>query len=303
MECYDWSNAEIRAAYQKEPRFTSAAEFEKVLRELGLFEGIQINVHSALSTLGEFEGGAENLCRVLQKIVTEKGPLMMPGLSGYPPDGVDCCYNPVTSQVKVGKVPDTFRQLPGVVRSWDPTHSFCAWGRDKEYFVRNHHKLPTMDKDSPLGLLEQAGGYCLMIGCRASVTFMHVVETSFGAHCLGQRAEEYTGTLLGKKVKLRGWNWRAGICPALIHDRIYGFMREKQTVRETMLGHCHLVFFKLSDYRTAYTSCLSDPEIGCASCKIQPRAVTQCVPSDWDAENRCLKDSDAFTGDWQDYKK
>ena len=303
MECYDWSNAEIRAAYQKEPRFTSAAEFEKVLRELGVFEGIQINVHSSLSSLGEFEGGAENLCRVLQKIVTEKGTLMMPGLSGYPPDGVDCCYDPETTQVRVGKVPDTFRQLPGVVRSWDPTHSFCAWGRDKEYFVRNHHKLPTMDKDSPLGLLEQAGGYCLMIGCRASVTFMHVVETSFGAHCLGQRAEEYTGTLLGKKVKLRGWNWRAGICPALIHDRIYGFMREKQTVRETMLGHCHLVFFKLSDYRTAYTSCLSDPEIGCASCKIQPRAVTQCVPSDWDAENRCLKDSDAFTGDWQDYKK
>ena len=56
MECYDWSNAEIREAYLKEPRFTGAAEFEKVLRELGLYEGIQINVHSALSTLGEFEG-------------------------------------------------------------------------------------------------------------------------------------------------------------------------------------------------------------------------------------------------------
>ena len=123
----------------------------------------------------------------------------MPGLSGYPADGVDCCYNPETAPVKVGKIPDTFRQLPGVVRSWDPTHSFCAWGRDKEYFVRNHHKLPTMDKYSPLGLLEQAGGYCLMIGCCTAVTFMHVVETSCGAHCLGQRAEEYTGIINGDK--------------------------------------------------------------------------------------------------------
>ena len=299
MKCYDWSNAEIRAAYQKEPRLTTAAEFEQVLRSLGMYEGMQINVHSSLSSLGSFEGGAENLCRVLQRIVTEKGTLMMPGLSGYPADGVDCCYDPDKSPVRVGVVPDTFRKLPGVVRSWDPTHSFCAWGRDKEYFVRNHHKLPTMDKDSPLGLLEQADGFCLMIGCRASVTFMHVVETSNGAHCLGQRAEEYSGTIAGKKVKLRGWNWRGGICPAIDQEKIYGFMREENTVRETMLGHCHLVLFKLSDYRTAYTRCLNDPETGCAACSILPRRVSQCVPSDWDTEKRCLKDSDAFTGDWK----
>ena len=299
MVCYDWNNAQIREAYQKEPRFTTAEEFEKVLRKLGVHEGIQLNVHSSLSSLGTFEGGAENLCRVLQKIVTGKGTLMMPGLSGYPADGVDCCYNPETAPVKVGKISDTFRQLPGVVRSWDPTHSFCAWGKDKEYFVRNHHKLPTMDKGSPLGLLEQAGGYCLMIGCYTSVTFMHVVETSNGAHCLGQRAEEYTGIINGDKVKLRGWNWRAGICPALQHSRIYGFMREQKTLHETMLGHCHLSFFKLSDYREAYTRCLKDPEIGCSSCKIRPRVVSQCVESDWDPENRCLKETDAFTGNWQ----
>ena len=79
-------------------------------------------------------------------------------------------------------------------------------------------------------------------------------------------------------------------------------MREQKTLHETMLGHCHLSFFKLSDYREAYTRCLKDPEIGCSSCTIQPRVVSQCVETDWDAENRCLKESDAFTGDWQNCK-
>ena len=298
MDCYDWDNAQIKEAYRKEPRLTTAREFENVLRELGLHEGIQIDVHSSLSSLGTLEGGAEGFCKVLQKIVTEKGTLMMPGLSKYPGDGEEYCYDPETTPVRVGIVPDTFRQLPGVVRSWDPTHSFCVWGRDKEYFVRRHHQVSTMDAESPLGLLEKAGGYCLMVGCRTSVTFMHVVETSTGAHCLGQRAEEYPAIIHGKKVKLRGWNWRGGVCQALIHDKIYGFMREQNVLRETMLGHAHLIFFKLSDYRTAYARLLTDPEIGCRNCSVMPRAVQQCVPSDWDAEKRCLKESDAFTGEY-----
>ena len=298
MNCYDMTNAELKEAYKKSPRFTTAEEFETVLRKLGVKEGMRLVVHSSLGSLGTFEGGAENLCRTLQNIITGNGTLLMPGLTHYPADGEAFFYAPEETPARVGIVPDTFRSLPGVVRSWDPTHSFCAWGKDKVEFVKNHHKLPTMDINSPLGLLEQADGYCLMIGCHTTVTFMHGVETSTGCHCLGQRREEYPGRINGKEVKLRAWNWRNGSCPALIHDRIYGFMREQNTLAETMLGHCHLLLFRLADYRTAYTRLLKDPEVGCANCPIQPREVKQVVVSDWDPERRCLLESDAFTGDY-----
>jgi len=297
--CYDLSPAELREAYSREPRFTTQKEFAEVLRELGIAPGIRLMVHSSLRSLGEFEGGAEGLCRTLQELVTEDGTLLMPGLSGYPRSGEPYCFDPEASRVAVGIVPDTFRKLPGVVRSWNPTHSICAWGRDKERFVRRHHLVPTMDPESPLGLLEQAGGHCLMIGCYTKVTFMHVVEMSCSAPCLGLRTEEYDGLLHGKPVRLRTWSWRNGECRALDSDRIFDYMRARGTVAERMLGHSHLVFFRLADYREAYASRLLDPATGCAHCAVRPREVAQTVSTDWDAARRQLRpDTPAYTGEW-----
>ena len=296
-KCFDLSPSEIKQANQTDPVFTTREEFENALRQLGVHKNIKMVVHSSLGSLGKFEGGAENLCQCLMDMVSEDGLLMLPTLSWYPKDGEDFTYDPENTVVSTGIIPETFRKLPGVVRSLDPTHSMSVWGKDKLDYIRHHHQLPTMHRNSPLGLLEQAGGYCLLIGCWTSTTFMHVVETSCHAPCLGSRTEEYKAIINGRQVKLRAWNWRGGYCRGLRHEELFGFMRQNNTLHECMLKRCHLMFFKLSDYRTAYSRLLLAPEGGCAGCPVRPRQVKQCVPSDWDEATDTLKPSDAFTED------
>ena len=74
-------------------------------------------------------------------------------------------------------------------------------------------------------------------------------------------------------------------------------MREKNTLNECMLGYCHLMLFKLSDYRESYASLLTASENGCAGCAVRHRVVAQTVQSDWDAAKDVLGTSDAFVGD------
>ena len=65
-----------------------------------------------------------------------------------------------------------------------------------------------------------------------------------------------------------------------------------------MLGRCHLILFKLSAYRQAYSRLLLDPVSGCKGCPVRPRQVKQSVISDWDVEMNRLISSDAFVGDY-----
>ena len=275
---------------------TTRKEMEDILRGFGIGAGTKMVVHSRFRTLGFFEGGPENFIRMLCEMLTPEGLLMMPGLVKYPKDGEAYTYDPLTTPTNTGILAETFRKMPGVQRSLDPTHSFCAWGKDAASYLREHHRLPTMHARNPLGLLEKAGGYCMLVGCLSSTTFMHVVETACGARCLGSRTEQYPAHLPdGRDVILRGWGWRNGPCRALRLDEIFGYMREKQTLQEHKLFDGDLYYFRLADYREAYSRLLLSPENGCKGCPVLPRQVAQTVPSDWDFEHDCLMPSEAFT--------
>ncbi|MCQ2380532.1 MAG: DUF4910 domain-containing protein [Victivallaceae bacterium] len=278
------------------PVTTTPEMAREVLLKLGLEQGMKVVVHSAFSSLGEFEGGAGGFCDLLEDILTPDGTLMMPALSRYPDDGEEILFDPETTPTRTGVLSEVFRTRPGVVRSLDPTHSFAVWGSGKLDYVRDHHLYPSLHARSPLGRLEAAGGYCLILSCSAAVTFMHVVETGVGAPCLGSRTEEYDAVVDGRRVRLRGWGWRGGTCRAFDPRKIYDFMRKEGSLREAMLNRCHLMLFKLADYRKAYERLLLDPDNGCAGCPVRPRQVRQGVPSDWDFERDELKETGAFTG-------
>ena len=275
---------------------TTRTEMEELLRGLGIGAGTRLVVHSAFHSVGYFEGGPKNFCQMLCDLVTPEGLLMMPGLVRYPADGQDFTYNPLSTPTNTGILPETFRKMPGVLRSLDPTHSFCAWGKSAHEYLKEHHRLPTMHARSPLGLLEQAGGHCLLLGCLSSTTFMHVVETACGAPCLGSRTEIYPAVLPdGRRVTLRAWGWRDGKCRALRHEEIFGQMRERGALQERQLPKGTLLHFRLADYREAYSRLLLAPKKGCAGCPVRPRQVSQTIPTDWDDAHDCLLPTDAYT--------
>jgi hypothetical protein len=158
-----------------------------------------------------------------------------------------------------------------------------------------------MGQDSPLGKLEDADGYALMIGCADSVTFMHVVEMTNDVHCLGQRSEEFNVKLPDGRVEaVRTWGWRGGSCRAYSRKAIFGYLRKHGLITEVMVRHSLWQFFKLSDYRKAYEKTVLRGKYGCMQCPVLPRQVKNTVISDWDPEkNEVRKNTTAFTGDWE----
>ena len=280
-------------------------EIEAAFRRLGIGRGMNLVVHSSFSALGHVKCAPESVCRLLMKLVGKEGTLLMPAFTFglYEGDDFGQPFDIRSTPSCCGILTETFRKMPGVLRSCEPCHSFSAWGRRAAEFVRDHHKVPTVSKASPLGLLEAADGWCLAIAAADSVTFMHVVESSFGAPCLGTRTEEFPAILAdGRKVKLRTWGWRAETCPDCPSNRtgeIFAMLRKRGALHETVLGGAALCLFRLSDYRRVYEALLRRAR--CRSRDARPRVCAATVASDWDEKRFRLKKSDAFTGDLPEF--
>ena len=99
-------------------------EFKKALVELGITEGMTLEVHSSLSSFGELEGGAMTVIDTLKELVTDKGSIFMPALrlSKELPLTEEDKKLGITVKIKIldrdekrtamGLIADTFRQLP-----------------------------------------------------------------------------------------------------------------------------------------------------------------------------------------------
>ena len=281
------------------------AEFGRVLKELGVTPGMQMIVHSTFSSLGTIEGSVEDFCIELQKAVGPEGTLLMPAFSFQVYSDAEKVFDVANTRAATGILTETFRKMPDVHRSFDPCHSYSAWGKDAESFVAGHHLVPTIDPlASPLGILHQKGGFVMTISSASSVTFMHIVEDMCGAVCCSRRGEEYDTILPdGQRVLTRTWGWRKRICkvcPSIRHDHIFSILRKRGQLREVMLNNAHLMLFSLEDYRRIFAAMMKK---SCPN-NMEPRVNRHTVKSDWDAVKRRLKkNTTAYTGPWIPVKK
>jgi len=147
------------------------------LAALGLRAGDTVIVHSSLSSMGQVEGGAETVIAALRAVLGETGTLMFPAFT-YRSAYIDSTFSLNDSPVCVGKIPETFRTMPGVLRSFHPTHSVCAIGARAAEMVADHGLDDTpMGPHSPYRKLPDVGGKILMLGCgMAPNSFMHAME-------------------------------------------------------------------------------------------------------------------------------
>ncbi len=273
------------------------------LDALGVKNDAKVVVHSAYGSLGGVEGGPQEVVSLLIGHVAEKGLLMMPSFNFpyYMGKSNDEYFDVRNTPSAVGIIAEEFRKNPEVVRSLNPSHSVAVYGKNNFHWVKDHHKTVTFSEDSPLGKLEKADGYALLIHCPGSVSFMHVVEMTNQVHCLGQRTEEYNTKLPnGKVVPTRTWGWRDGHCIGYREAEIFDYMRKRGLITEVMVRHSLWQCFKLSDYRKAYEKVVMHSKCGCIQCKNAPRQVKQTTISDWDNANNAVRsNTTAFTGDWE----
>ncbi|MCD6289200.1 MAG: AAC(3) family N-acetyltransferase [Anaerolineae bacterium] len=244
----------------------TASDIAKDLRALGLKPGDDVLVHSSLSSLGWVEGGAETVIDALLAAVSPGGTVLMPALTGSPDDGPE---NPPRVDVRstpcaewIGRIPETFRRRPEVIRSLHPTHSVTAIGARARWYTTGHELCDTpCGPGSPYVRLMDHGGYILLLGCtQESNTSLHAIEELAGVPYRLQRRETEAIVVdeSGREIVVRGrlswWGWKRRF------SRVDEPLRQAGAMREGKVGKAHARLISASGLRDVVLPLLSaDP--------------------------------------------
>lgn len=212
------------------------------LRRLGLRPGMDVLVHSSLSSLGWVEGGAATVVAALIEAVSPGGTVLFPGLTGSPEDGpahppvMDVRYTPCAPWV--GVIPETARRWPGACRSLHPTHSVIAIGARAARWTEGHERCATpCGEGSPYVRVMDEGGFILLLGCsQESNTSLHALEELAGVPYHLQPAQTTAVVIdrCGRQHQVTGWLHQWGWERRF--SRVDGLLRDAGVMREGMVG-------------------------------------------------------------------
>jgi aminoglycoside 3-N-acetyltransferase len=167
-------------AHEKTKPWVRKEGIKAGLMQLGLKKGDTVGVHSSLRSFGHVEGGADAVIDALLETVGEQGNVVMSTHSANLSEdkrtpemiamGVSWLfkilpYDPDTTPVRTGSIPETFRKRKGVVRGLHPSNSVAALGPKAKELAEGWHKVLELD------------GYILLIGVGLDFcTAMHLAE-------------------------------------------------------------------------------------------------------------------------------
>lgn len=112
------------------------------LKTLGIDPCGTLLVHSSMKSMGEVEGGADTVLDVLSDYMKD-GLLVSPTHTWSTINKDNPLFHVETSSCCVGILPELFRKRDNVVRSWHPTHSVAALGKDARAFTQDDHLFDT----------------------------------------------------------------------------------------------------------------------------------------------------------------
>jgi aminoglycoside 3-N-acetyltransferase len=171
-----------RKALREKGEVLTAEALRLALKAQAITEHDHLMVHSSLSKLGYVEGGADMIVDVLQDMVGKEGNLLMPSFPviGFNYDFVKT--KPVldvkNTLSRMGIITEVFRLRPGVKRSMHPTDPVCVYGKDAEWYVKDHFgQLTPYNAFSPFKKLADKHGKILLLGVKLeTVTNFHTPE-------------------------------------------------------------------------------------------------------------------------------
>lgn len=130
-----------------------------------------------MKSIGTVKGGADSVLDALIEYMKD-GLLIFPTHSWEKMRGDNLRFDRKTEPSCVGLLTNMFMQRPNVLRSYHPTHSVAALGKDAVDYVSGEEKITTpCGRLGCWGKLLDRKAKILFIGCSLSKnTFMHGVE-------------------------------------------------------------------------------------------------------------------------------
>jgi len=166
------------------------------LRRLGLAGGEVVLAHSSLSRFGHVEDGAVTVIDALREAIAPSGTLLMSALTITPEfvaahvraaregriDRQWPVFDAGATATWAGRIAETFRHIPGVGRSWHPSHSVTALGPMADRLLADHHLRPACGPGSPYEQVSRLDeGRILLMGVsHDSNTTLHGLEELAG---------------------------------------------------------------------------------------------------------------------------
>ena len=199
-------------------------------------------VHSALSSMGFVDGGAETVIDALLEITGQEGTVVMSTLTGWVES-----FDAEASPSAVGRISEVFRQRKDAVRSLHPVHSVAAVGKYAEYITSDHDKCETgCGEGTPYSKLAELGGKVMLLGVDMDRnTIMHSLEEEINAcylKTLDIPAPSYIDDFKNKKFTLKqfppGHRDFIGITPIL---------RRKDALIEGKIGNAVVMVIKIKE--------------------------------------------------------
>ncbi|MDE3000414.1 MAG: AAC(3) family N-acetyltransferase [Gemmatimonadota bacterium] len=250
-------------------------ESERVTRErlmkdldaLGLARGMDVMVHSSLSSIGHVVGGADAVIESLLAVIGKRGTLMMPSFHHR----AARVYNPMTTPTTNGAIPDAFWRRPDAVRSDHPTHAVAAVGPRAEAYCRDHGRKGLWTPDSPIGRLVHGNGHIVLLGVdHNATTAYHVAELSVPCGCI----DPFGNTDLvvpadGNVQRVPGLAFRSALCP-VPPGKLNRALDRRGRQRRGKVGRADSIFVPAIEVWKARRDHLRRV---CPACDIKPRIV------------------------------
>lgn len=236
------------------------------LKRIGLREGMEIEVHSSLSSFGYVEGGAATVIETLMECVTERGSIFMPSL----------CFGPaleltdedrrmgITAKMRIlpedapktamGVIADTFRQRADVVTGTGVIRT-SGWGRHADEAARGG-----------LDYVIRNGGMALLLGVDIyKLTAMHYVEDILPKEI----SDIFLPTAEASRRYPTGeWLVECGQPPVKPWYTIQDMAYRMGLIQDGYIGECKYMFFNIGDVVGLYRK-----ELECNPLKLYGFAV------------------------------
>lgn len=247
------------------------------LRALGVEPGAVLLVHSAFRAVRPVDGGPGGLIAALRAALGPSGTLVMPSWSAEDDEPFDPAVTPAAADL--GVVAETFRRLPGVVRSRHP-FAFAALGPAAQRITADPLPLPPHRPESPAGRVYELDGQVLLLGAGHDAnTTLHLAETLAGVpygiprHCTVLDAQR-------RRVRI---DYRENDHCCVRFGLADGWLRERGLQREGRVGHAHARLARSRDIvAVALERLARDPLLflhaeadGCAECDAARRSAAR----------------------------